>query len=99
MVSGKSSRNNRVGVAFDFQREQGAGMVMATRFIDTRRSHSSPRADEAQVLHLRHAARSAGEAFAFEEELSRPAPSRSYSVPMGTSLVIAAAIVLALLHF
>lgn len=73
-------------------------MVGATRFIDRRRKGSGRRRDEAQVLYLRHAARSAGEAFAFEEEFARTAPSRSYATIVWMGLALVAAIGLAVVY-
>ena len=73
-------------------------MAVATRFIDRRRNRSGRRRDEAQVLYLRHAARSAGEAFAFEEEFSRAAPSRFYATVVWIGLAIVAALGLAIIY-
>jgi hypothetical protein len=71
-------------------------MAAATRFIDSRRQWSRLR-DDVKVRHLRQAARSAGEAFAFEEELPRVAP-RSYATLVWVVLAIVAAIGLALVY-
>jgi len=73
-------------------------MAVATRFIDRRRNRSGRRRAEAQVLYLRHAARSAGEAFAFEEEFARSAPSRSYATVVWIGLAIVAALGLAVVY-
>jgi hypothetical protein len=53
--------------------------------------------DVGQVLHLRHAARSAGEAFAFEEEVSHAAP-RSYATFVWICIAIVAAVGLAAVY-
>ncbi len=72
-------------------------MAAAARFIDTRRQRPIRRRDDAQVVHLRHVARSAGEAFAFEEEVPHAAP-RSYATFVWIALAIIAAIGLALVY-
>lgn len=71
-------------------------MVAATRFIDTRRQRPRLR-DDAKVLYLRQAARSAGEAFAFEEEVPQ-VEQRSYATLIWLALAIVAAIGLALVY-
>jgi hypothetical protein len=65
-------------------------MAAATRFIDMRRQRPRPRRDDAQVDHLRRAARSAGEAFAFEEEVPHASP-RSHVMLVWIALAIVAA--------
>ncbi|HSP25193.1 MAG TPA: hypothetical protein VLQ65_08465 [Saliniramus sp.] len=72
-------------------------MAAATRFIDMRRQRPQRRRDDAQVVYLHHAARSAGEAFAFEDEAPHATP-RSYAVLVWIALAIVAATGLALAY-
>ena len=81
-----------------FAASKEVAMAVAMRFVDRRRKRSVRRRDEAQVLYLRHAARSAGEAFAFKEDLARPVPSRSYATLVWIGLAIVAAIALAVVY-
>jgi hypothetical protein len=72
-------------------------MATASSFVRIRRRAPRRRDDDAQVLHLRHAARSAGEAFAFEEEVSHAAP-RSYATFVWICIAIVAAVGLAAVY-
>jgi hypothetical protein len=72
-------------------------MAAASRFIDMKRERPRRRRDDAQVVYLHHAARSAGEAFAFEEEVPHGSP-RSYATIIWICLALAAAIGLAIAY-
>ncbi len=54
-------------------------MSSVVKFVGAKRPHARPLREEAQVLHLRDAARSAGEAFAFNDEPLRKS-SRSSGI-------------------
>jgi hypothetical protein len=86
------SGNKGVNVAFAFRFERwGCAMSTAAR-ISARRG-GPRRRDNAQVLYLHHAARSAGEAFGFEEESVRSQP-RSGTNLVWIALAVVAAIAL-----
>jgi hypothetical protein len=72
-------------------------MAAASRFIDMKRERPRRRRDDAQVVYLRHAARSAGEAFAFEEEVAHASP-RSYAAVVWICLALLTAIGLAIAY-
>jgi len=62
--------------------------MAAMRVVDRRRVRAEPRREDAQARYLQQAARSAGEAFAFEDEADQV---KQRSLAFG--IVIAAAIV------
>ena len=67
-----------------------------TKFIASGRHRAGGWRDEVRVLHLRHAARSAGEAFAFEDEFSSGGPERPGAAFVRLGLMVVAAIGLAI---
>lgn len=73
-------------------------MATASKIIDMKREPARRRHDDVQVLYLRDAARSAGEAFAFEEEVAHATP-RSFAAVVWICTTLVAAIGLAAVYY